>query len=144
MDISIYSVLLILQITSSWFMVGLIWLIQIVSYPLFRLVEGSEFTKYHHSHVTRITPIVGIVMLVELISAISLAVFFLDLINIPIIILLLLLGVIWASTLMFQLPYHQKLSKVKDIRIVESLICTNWIRTFAWTLKGVICWWLVF
>ena len=119
-------------------MVGLIWLIQIVSYPLFRFVEDSEFSRYHHYHFWKITPIVGLVMLVELISAICLAVFFKYIVSIQIFIMVLLLGVIWASTLFFQLPYHMKLLKLKDIRIIRLLIYTNWIRTISWTLKGVI------
>jgi len=130
--------LLILQISSSWFMVGLIWLIQIVSYPLFRFVEDSEFSRYHHYHFWKITPIVGLVMLIELFSAICLAVFFKYVVSSQIVIMVLLLSVIWASTLFFQLPYHMKLLKLKDIRIIKLLIYTNWIRTIAWTLKGAI------
>ncbi len=145
LSVSIYSFLLIAQISSTWFMVGLIWLIQVVSYPLFNLVGDREFIRYHHNHVSRITPVVGFVMLVEAFSAISLLIFFFDLIQTIIIIaIIFLLGLIWISTALFQLSYHVKLLSVKNLHVIRLLIYTNWVRTFAWTIKGVICWGLFF
>ena len=56
-------------------MVGLIWLIQIVHYPLFNIVGKNEFQAYHSGHCVLITPLVGTVMIIELISSILLVVF---------------------------------------------------------------------
>tara|TARA_Y100000996_G_scaffold185403_1_gene144999 strand:+ start:1514 stop:1957 length:444 start_codon:yes stop_codon:yes gene_type:complete len=145
LSFSIYSLLLIAQISSTWFMVGLIWLIQIVSYPLFNFVGDRDFISYHHNHVSRITPVVGFVMLVEVFSAISLLVFFFDLIQMTIILVMIfLLVLIWVSTAFFQLQYHMKLLHFKNLRIIRLLIYTNWVRTFAWTIKGILCWGLFF
>ena len=51
---------------------------------------------------------------------------------------IILLGVIWFSTLLFQIPYHNKLSSRFDENVLMMLIKTNWIRTICWSLRGII------
>ena len=51
---------------------------------------------------------------------------------------IILLGVIWFSTLLFQIPYHNKLSSMFDENVLVMLIKTNWIRTICWSLRGII------
>ena len=51
---------------------------------------------------------------------------------------IILLGVIWFSTLLFQIPCHNKLSSRFDENVLMMLIKTNWIRTICWTLRGII------
>ena len=59
-----------LNFASTWFMVGLIWLIQLVHYPLFNYVGSEEFIVFHENHKILITPVVGIVMIVELVTSV--------------------------------------------------------------------------
>ena len=59
-----------INVASTWFLVGLIWLIQIVHYPLFGYVGTKEFITFHENHKIRITPVVGIVMIAELVTAV--------------------------------------------------------------------------
>ena len=59
-----------INVASTWFMVGLIWLIQLVHYPLFRYVGSKEFRIFHENHKIFITPVVGIVMIVELVTSV--------------------------------------------------------------------------
>ncbi len=93
-------------------MVGLIWLIQIVHYPLFNLVGKNEFQIYHSGHSVLITPLVGTVMIIELISSILLVVFPLKNVSLTIpIIGVILVFIIWASTAFLQIPHHNALSK---------------------------------
>ena len=102
----------LLNISGTWFMVGLIWLIQIVHYPLFKLVGKTEFQTYHIGHSVMITPLVGTVMIIELISSILLVVFPPKNISITIpIIGVILLFIIWASTAFLQIPNHNALYK---------------------------------
>src|SRR5271157_6285468 len=54
-------------------MVGLIWLVQVVHYPLFRLVGSGDFKGYHHNHTRLISWVVGPPMLAEGLSAAVLA-----------------------------------------------------------------------
>ena len=46
----------------------------------------------------------------------------------------LLLGLIWISTFLLQVPCHHELSK-GNIIVIDKLIKTNWIRTIAWSIK---------
>jgi len=128
-----------INIASTWFMVGLIWLIQIVHYPLFRHVGSKEFRTFHENHKILITPVVGFVMIVELLTA-GILIF-----QIPegipywtVIVGIILLGVIWFSTLFLQIPFHNKLSSKFDENVLLILINTNWIRTICWSLRGII------
>ena len=84
-------------------MVGLIWLVQVVHYPLFRLVGSGDFKGYHHNHTRLISWVVGPPMLAEGLSAAFLVW------NLPprvpslaALAGFLLLLVIWASTAFLQ------------------------------------------
>ena len=138
-----YEHAVIANFALTWFMVGLIWLIQIVNYPLFRVISKHGFVSYHESHVKRITPIVATVMILEASMAVSLL-----LIPNPytgsglVLINLLFLGLIWLSTALLQLPMHNKLNTLKNPKTVNELITSNWFRTSVWSLKGF-CGWLL-
>ena len=128
---------LLLNISSTWFMVGLIWLIQIVHYPLFNLVGKNEFQVYHNGHSVLITPLVGTVMIIELIRSILLVVFPPKNVSVTIpIIGLILVFIIWASTAFLQIPQHNTLSNAYELKAHKILVQTNWIRTIAWSMRG--------
>ena len=118
-------------------MVGLIWLIQIVHYPLFNLIGKGEFRVYHDVHRVLITPLVGTVMIIEFISSILLVVFPLKNVSltIPIIGVILVLF-IWASTAFLQIPQHNALANAYELKAHNLLVQTNWIRTIAWSMRG--------
>ena len=129
----------LLNISSTWFMVGLIWLIQIVHYPLFKLVGKNEFQTYHNGHSVMITPLVGTVMIIELISSILLVVFPPKNVSLIIpIIGLILIFIIWSSTAFFQIPHHNALSKAYELEAHNLLVQTNWIRTISWSMRGLL------
>ena len=128
-----------INIASTWFMVGLIWFVQIVHYPLFGYVGSKEFETFHEHHKTLITPVVGFVMIVELVTTVILI--FQIPVGIPnwtVIVGIILIGVIWISTLFLQIPYHNKLSSKFDKNVIMMLVNTNWIRTICWSLRGII------
>ncbi len=130
-------IVFLINLASTWFMVGLIWIIQIVHYPLFRDVGPEEFRTFHGSHKILISPLVGSVMLFELIS--SLILFFQIPKGVPnwtVVISIILLTVIWSSTLILQVPYHEKLGSGFDNEIHNLLVKTNWIRTVCWSIRG--------
>ena len=129
----------LINIASTWFMVGLIWIVQIVHYPLFGYVDSKEFRTYHENHKILITPVVGFVMIVELLTA-GILIFQIPkgIPNWAAIVGIILLGVIWFSTLFLQIPYHNKLSSKFDENVLMMLVNTNWIRTICWSLRGVI------
>ena len=127
-----------LNLASTWYMVGLIWLIQLVHYPLFNYVGIEEFTVFHENHKILITPVVGIVMIVELVTSVILLFQnscvtrnWLSIFGI------ILLGIIWFSTIYFQIPFHNALSTKFNENTLIMLINTNWIRTICWSVRGI-------
>ena len=131
-------IVFLINLASTWFMVGLIWIIQIVHYPLFRNVGPEEFKTFHLSHKILISPLVGSVMIFELVT--SLILLFQTPKGVPnwtVVISIILLTGIWSSTLILQVPYHEKLGSGFDNEIHNLLVKTNWIRTVCWSLRGV-------
>lgn len=125
---------------ATWFMVGLIWFVQVVHYPLMGMVPASGFSEYAVAHQRRTTWIVGPVMLVEAGSALLLA------LRPHVQILgmqqswvgLGILALIWFSTFAVQVPLHAKLARGFDRVVWVRLVTTNWLRTVAWTGRGII------
>lgn len=132
--------ILLTQFASAWFMVGLIWIIQIVHYPLFAEVGRQEFEVYSHKHQMLITFIVGPMMVAELLTAIVLAVYPpTPELAIWLRVALGLLLVVWISTAAIQIPQHGKLTNGGfDLPTIRALVHGNWIRTVAWTARGLI------
>ena len=127
-----------LNFASTWFMVGLIWLIQLVHYPLFNYVGSEEFIVFHENHKILITPVVGIVMIVELVtSVINLFQPLCGIRNLLSIVGIILLVIIWFSTIYFQIPFHNTLSSKFNENTLFMLINTNWIRTICWSIRGI-------
>tara|TARA_B100000686_G_scaffold82869_1_gene89598 strand:+ start:32123 stop:32575 length:453 start_codon:yes stop_codon:yes gene_type:complete len=140
----IFLIAVIFNLVVSSFMVGLIWLIQLVSYPLFSYVNVGDFQKYHSRHVKKISPIVALAMTLEASIALILLIFTpSDSVGL-LVINTLLVCLIWVSTAFIQIPYHQRLEFPKNqILYTEKLIKTNWIRTILWTFKLIISIWVL-
>ena len=132
-------VILLLNVVSTWFMVGLIWFVQIVHYPLFSGVPPEPFAAYHRRHVRRTTWVVAPVMLVELSAA--LALLWLRPIAVPAWVAwagLALLAAAWGSTWLLQIPRHNELATCYAPAPHAALCNSNWLRTAAWTARGVL------
>lgn len=129
---------------ATLFLVGLIWTIQIVHYPLFGSVGADDYAAYQTSHMSRITYVVAPVMLAELLTAFYFAFVSYEPIN-PIYfrVGLAFVLIIWASTVFVQSPIHGKLAQNFDAGLVRRLVLTNWIRTFLWTLRGALILWII-
>ena len=130
--------LLLLQLVSTLPMAGLIWFVQVVHYPLFKLANKQSFAAIH---ATRTTYVVAPLMLVELASSLALlrpqwrtnasstgeacggAA---------------LVCAIWLSTALVQVPLHNRLQARHSMRDAQQLIATNWVRTVAWTLRAAL------
>jgi hypothetical protein len=125
---------LCIHLASTWMLVGLIWVIQIVSYPQFLRVGRMEFTDFHFAHCWRIglliTPLIGI----EAITAASLL--YHRHREWPFLISAGLIPVNWLSTTLWQAPMHVKLMSGFNAAIIRRLILSNWLRTLSWTARG--------
>lgn len=51
---------------------------------------------------------------------------------------LVLLVLIWVSTFAVQVPLHERLALGFDRAVWHRLVATNWLRTIAWTVRGII------
>jgi hypothetical protein len=49
-----------------------------------------------------------------------------------------LILLIWFSTLLLQIPAHQRLLEGFDAITYKRLVSSNWIRTVAWSARGLI------
>lgn len=137
--------LILIHLVASSVMLGVIWIVQLVHYPAFLYVDEGKFSGFSDFHQSRISLVVVPAMLVELFAAVLLSLYettgwfsYLVYAN------LLLVLFVWGITFFISVPCHAKLSVRKDIKIIERLVRTNWLRTAGWTLHFVIAILLVF
>ena len=125
------------HLVATVFMVGLIWFVQVVHYPLFDRISGEASIQYAAEHQRRTAWVVGLPMLVEGITTLWL---FFDPINGRLFPLLggLVLMKIHLSTVFLQVPLHKKLSQGYEREVVRKLVATNWVRTIGWTIRAAI------
>lgn len=143
---SVFAAVLVVHAAATWTMTGLIWFVQLVHYPLMAQVGREGWTDYEKAHQARTTWIVAPVMLTELVTAIGVLVIVQPDMGpavSPTVIPALwfgacLLGVVWASTFLLQVPLHKKLSHEYSDRFHASLVRSNWLRTAAWTGRAVL------
>jgi hypothetical protein len=136
---------LIVHAGTACFMAGLIWFVQIVHYPLMRMVAEYDFAAYQRAHQARVTRIVAPVMFLEAMAT-------------ALILLApgggvtgdplrwtaaMLLVVSFATTFGVMVPLHAKLARGPDARGADGMVLTrlvrlNWIRTIAWSARAMI------
>jgi hypothetical protein len=122
---------------ATWFLVGMIWTVQIVHYPLFAQVGREGFAGYAAAHSTRITAVIAVPWAVQgttvawllldppvglapalLVAAGALAL-------VPVVV-----------TVLVSVAAHRVLGAGFDAAAHRRLVTTNWLRTGAWTLGG--------
>lgn len=143
MSDNLSKILLLSHFAATLFMLGVIWFVQVVHYPLFAITGRTEFHAYEQRHTALTTWVVAPPMLLELLTA--LLIFWFRPTGVEtwqIWIGLTLLGVIWLSTALIQVPCHEVLSQGFDPVVHQRLVATNWIRTSAWSLRGLLVMWM--
>jgi hypothetical protein len=128
-----------LQVSTTLFMTGLIWFVQVVHYPLFTEVGPERFAEYHSAHLRTTSAVVVPAMLLEALTAILLV------LKAPGAQLkrgfaagLLILLLIWAVTFFVSVPIHDDLALRYDIVMIDRLVNTNWLRTAGWSVRAVL------
>ncbi|MEO1529449.1 MAG: hypothetical protein AAFX06_28845 [Planctomycetota bacterium] len=127
------------NLAATWYLVGLIWMVQVVHYNLFDRIGDQTFVQYESDHTRLITPIVGPPMLLEIGTAVLL------LVASPAgfprwaaIAGLVTVAAIWLSTFFIQVPLHNRLMSGFNEADYRMLVGTNWIRTVLWTARGLL------
>ena len=120
-------------------MIGIIWFVQVVHYPLFSRVGAGGYPAYQAAHGRLTTFVVAPPMLLEAGTGLWLAIrpppFF------PPTLAwtgLALIVVVWLSTMFLQVPMHNRLERGFDAGAHRRLVLGNWLRTAAWTARKVI------
>ena len=128
---------------ATLYLVGVIWLVQLLVYPSMTHAGADGYAAYHNLHTSRITPVVAPVMIVELLTAVYLVFAPDDAVDYRYFWSgLALVLMIWASTFFLQVPLHERLAASFDADAQKKLVLTNWIRTVAWTLRGALVLWM--
>lgn len=125
------------QAVSTGVMVGIIWFVQIVHYPLFALVGRDGFPAYEREHQRRTGWVVLPPMVLEL--AASLGLLFSRPESLSPVLTWANVGTvlaIWLLTFLWQVPLHERLAKEFDERTHHWLVRGNWSRTLLWSLRG--------
>ncbi|MDI1313035.1 hypothetical protein [Prosthecobacter sp.] len=130
------TLLFSIHLAVTWMLVGLIWVVQILVYPQFRRVAPAEFKDYHLAHCFRIGLIVAPLLFAEI--ATSAWLFYAGQRTLPFVISIGLIPLVWLCTAVFQAPIHTRLMRGFDAPLIRHLILTNWIRTLAWTARGIL------
>lgn len=129
----------LVHFTATWFMVGLIWFVQIVHYPLLGDISKYRTAAYEQTHMRLATWVFGPPMLIEMITGVLLIYrppgYFDQFHGVA---GLGLLIVVWLSTAFLQAPQHQTLAKGYDEKSHQFLLRSNWIRTILWSLRGAL------
>jgi hypothetical protein len=123
---------LLAHLASTVYMVGLIWFVQVVHYPLMGAIGDSEFSAYEQRHMSLTTWVVALFWFRP--TGVSIWSVWGGVI---------LLAIIWLSTALLQVPCHEALSKGLDADVHRRLVSTNWIRTVAWSLRGLLVLWMM-
>ena len=130
------TLLLLIHAAATWALVGLIWTVQLAIYPLFSAIPAASFPVYHARYTRTIGFVVAPLMLVELGTAL------LWVTRSPTAALpwlgLGLVGVIWLTTAFTQVPQHRRLALAHDPDLIHRIVRGNWLRTAAWSARGLL------
>lgn len=133
------EIALLANTAATLIMVGLIWFVQRVHYPLLAMVKVDQAIEVGREHQRRTGQVVGLPMLVEGVSTLVLlatrpeGVFW----------MLpwlggVLLAVALGSTIFLSVPLHSKMVEEPSDDVGRRLVSTNWPRTIAWSLRGAL------
>lgn len=129
----IMNLVLSLHFLSLGTMLGVIWMVQFFLYPALRLVPEAHFVSHHQRHASLISRVVGPAMLAELFSGIGLWNQHRDFFWTA---QLVLIGFNFLLTFVFAVSWHEKLSRGKDLPLIEKIIQINTARTLCWSLRA--------
>lgn len=133
------EIVLLIQLAASLYMTGLIWYVQLVSYPHLAETPASEFPGVENRLQARTVWAVGPAMLVEMFTAS--AMFYYACEGVPAWVAwagLALLALVDGSTAVWFGPLHGRLSGGYDAALLRRLVATNWVRTIGWTGRGLL------
>ena len=141
-----WAPLVVVHALAVWFLVGLIWTVHHVHYPLFALVGPTEYSEFQADHVDRIGAVLAVPWLVEGIATLGLLVVARRRRDV----VAVLVGAAAAGGVLLisglaSAPAHAELADGFDVAAHDRLMTWNLVRASLWTLKGataalLLCW----
>lgn len=133
------DVVLLLNVVSTFTMVGVIWFVQVVHYPLLSVVPVESASTVAVDHQRRTGWVVMVPMTVEGFTTLGLLKWVPD-------------GVAWwvpwlngvflavalGCTVFLSVPRHARMAAQPDASVGRELVLTNWPRTVAWSARGIV------
>jgi len=139
--------LIVVHAAASMFMVGLIWTIHYVHYPLFAYVGESTYASFQAVHVERIGRLLFVPWLTEGFTLIGiLALAFLGdrkTLRVPAVLNGAAMAVVLVMSGFWSAPAHARLADGFDKAVHDELMTVNLIRSLAWTVCGACSIWIV-
>jgi uncharacterized membrane protein len=133
------TLLVVANAASAWVMVGVIWFVQVVHYPLLSVVPVENAREVSGEHQSRTALVVMVPMAVEGVTTLWLM--FDRPADVP-------WQLAWAGgvcvavallcTVLLSVPRHARMAENPDASVGRELVLTNWPRTVAWTFHGII------
>lgn len=119
-------------------MVGLIWFVQVVHYPLLShldpagIAEHQRLTGYVVAAPMAVEAVTAALLVVDRPGGVPAAAAWIG---------AALVAVVWTSTALLQVPAHRALAGGSaDVR---RLVAGNWVRTVAWSGRGAVVAWML-
>lgn len=137
--------LVIAHVAATLFMVGLIWTIHVVHYPLFAEVGAANYVDYQSAHVERIGIVLAFPWLLEgvtLLGVMALAVERREL-RVPALVGAVAMAVVLVISGVWSAPAHGELADGFDAAVHDRLMTANLVRTLAWSLCGASAVWVM-
>lgn len=139
--------MIIAHVIATFFMVGLIWTIHYIHYPLFAYVGESTYPAFQAEHVERIGKLLFVPWMTEgmtLLGVGALAFFGgRKELRIPSLLNGLGMSIVLVISGFWSAPAHGELSDGFDASVHSRLMNANLIRTIAWTICGVSAVWIL-
>lgn len=138
-----FDTIAVVHLAATGFMVGLIWTIHVVHYPLFSLVN-EPYRPFQEAHMSRITGLLIVPWGAETLSAAALVMTAdagsqrsLSLVGLALVVAVVLVTGLGAA------PIHGKLVDAYDEALHSRLMRVDLVRALLWTARLIPAGWLV-
>lgn len=129
---------LLLHLLASLSFLGIIWYVQLISYPQMRNVDVHDWKIYSAEHTKRSFWLIAPLFVAETISTIGITIYYWDTMPILLIVNAAMYAIAYGFTFGVHMPLHRLLGTSHQQKWIEQLIAKNWWRTFGWTVKGAV------
>lgn len=130
------STVLLLHVFATFFMTGISWIMSLIHYPTYYVIDKKEFTDFEKKHIQYTSYLTFPGLLLETMTGIWLL-FHYAYADAPLLYYSLALIVFnFIATFGWFVPLHFKLTKQYNEDKVKRLNQTHWLRTISWTVRS--------